>query len=98
MMAGVAHAFARLIKPFALVIAPALWKKWDCRMPAAFAAVLLACYAPYLGVGWRVFGFLGGYGGGEGHGGGGGFFHVAPLPHLCGPVATARCVAALLLA
>src|SRR5207245_218735 len=34
--AGAALALATLVKPFALVIAPELWKKWDWRMPAAF--------------------------------------------------------------
>ncbi len=84
--AGAALALAILVKPFALVIAPALWKKWDFRMPAAFAGVLLACYAPYLGVGWRVFGFLGGYGGEEGYFEGGGFFIAALLRHLGVPI------------
>ncbi len=83
---GAALALAILVKPFALVIAPALWKKWDFRMPAAFAGVLLACYAPYLGVGWRVFGFLGGYGGEEGYFEGGGFFIAALLRHLGVPI------------
>ena len=84
--AGAALALAILVKPFALVIAPALWKKWDFRMPAAFAGVLLACYAPYLGVGWRVFGFIGGYGGEEGYFEGGGFFIAALLRHLGVPI------------
>src|SRR5260370_30658469 len=67
-------------------------------MPAAFAAVLLACYAPYLGVGWRVFGFLGGYGGEEGYVDGGGFFIVALLRHLGVPVPTGVCSAGVVLA
>jgi len=96
--AGAALALATLVKPFALVIAPALWKKWDWRMPAAFAAVLLACYAPYLGVGWRVFGFLGGYGGEEGYFEGGGFFIAALLRHLGVPVPTGVFSAGVVLA
>lgn len=83
---GAALALAILVKPFALVIAPALWKKWDWRMPAVFAAVVLACYVPYLSVGWRVFGFLGGYGSEEGYFEGGGFFIAALLRHLGVPV------------
>jgi hypothetical protein len=96
--AGAALALAILVKPFALVIAPALWKKWDFRMPAAFAGVLLACYAPYLGVGWRVFGFLGGYGGEEGYFEGGGFFIAALLRHLGVPVPTGVFSAGVVLA
>jgi alpha-1,6-mannosyltransferase len=96
--AGVALALATLVKPFALVIAPALWKKWDWRMPAAFAAGVLACYVPYLSVGWRVFGFLGGYGGEEGYFEGGGFFVAALLRHLGVPVPTGVFSAGVVLA
>src|SRR5262249_53805919 len=83
---GVALALSGLIKPFALAIAPALWKKWDLRMPAAFALALVACYLPYLSVGWRVFGFLGEYGDEEGYLEGGGFFLTTSLRHLGVPV------------
>jgi alpha-1,6-mannosyltransferase len=86
LMTGAALALSALVKPFALVVAPALWKKWDVRMPAAFAVVLLACYAPYLGVGWRVFGFLGGYGDEEGYFEGAGFLLTSLLRHLGVPV------------
>jgi alpha-1,6-mannosyltransferase len=83
---GAALALATLVKPFALVLAPALWRKADWRMPAAFAGVVLACYLPYLSVGWRVLGFVEGYGGEEGYSEGGGFFVVALLRHLGVPV------------
>ena len=96
--AGAALALATLVKPFALVIAPALWKKRDLRMPAALAGVLLACYAPYLSVGRRVFGFLGGYGGEEGYFEGGGFFITALLRHLGVPVPTGVFSAGVVLA
>ena len=96
--AGAALALATLVKPFTLVIAPALWKKWDFRMPAAFAGVLLVCYAPYLSVGRRVFGFLGGYGGEEGYFEGGGFFITALLRHLGVPVPTGVFSAGVVLA
>ena len=45
-----------------------------------------AFYAPYIGVGWRVFGFLGGYVREENLGHGGGIFllevldRIVPLP------------------
>ena len=84
--AGTALALGALVKPFALVIAPALWRKREYRMPAACAGVLLACYAPYLGVGLRVSGFLGGYGDEEGYLEGGGFFLTTLLRHLSVPV------------
>ena len=100
--AGTALALAALVKPFALVIAPALWRKREYRMPAACAGVLLACYAPYLGVGLRVSGFLGGYGDEEGYLEGGGFFLTTLLRHLSVPVPagvlSASVVVAILLA
>src|SRR5262249_1178313 len=73
---GAALALSVLVKPFALIIAPALWRKWDFRMPVAFALALVASYIPYLSVGERVLGFLGGYGDEEGYLEGGGFFVV----------------------
>ena len=55
-------------------------------MPAAFVVVALVCYAPYLGVGPRVFGFLGGYGAEEGYFEGGGFFLTELLRRLGVPI------------
>jgi alpha-1,6-mannosyltransferase len=96
--AGATLALATLIKPFALVLAPALWKKWDWRMPAAFAGMALACYAPYLGVGRRVLGFLGGYVGEEGYWEGDGFFLTTLLRHLGVPVPSGAFSAGVVLA
>ncbi len=81
-LAGIALAMSALIKPFALVITPALWRRWDFRMPLAFVAMVVVCYLPYLGVGKKVFGFLGAYGDEEGYGDGWGFFPVALLRAL----------------
>jgi alpha-1,6-mannosyltransferase len=63
---GAALAAATLVKYFPLVLAPALWRPaksnlGDWRWPAGFAAVALAAYLPYLGVGFRVLGFLPAY-------------------------------------
>src|SRR6266446_2650581 len=60
---GAALAAATLVKFFPLVLAPALWRPrrsnlGDWRWPAGFAAVILAAYLPFLGVGSRVLGFL----------------------------------------
>src|SRR5207302_9934391 len=60
---GAALAAAALVKFFPLVLAPALWRPrrsnlGDWRWPAGFAAVILAAYLPFLGVGSRVLGFL----------------------------------------
>ncbi len=61
-----ALAGATLVKFFPVVLAPALWRPaksnlGDWRWPAAFVAVIVAAYLPYLGVGARVLGFLPGY-------------------------------------
>jgi alpha-1,6-mannosyltransferase len=82
LLAGAALALSALVKPFALVLAPALWRRWDWRMPVAFAVTAALCYLPYLGAGWKVLGFLGGYGDEEGYQAGWGFFPVALLEAL----------------
>jgi alpha-1,6-mannosyltransferase len=60
MWTGVALAAATLVKYYPILAAPALYRRWDWRMPAAFAVTLLLLYAPYLGVGTGVFGFASG--------------------------------------
>src|SRR5208337_2062182 len=68
---GAALAAGVLTKYFPLALTPAIYRRWDWRMPAAFAATALALYLPYLPAGKKVFGFLGGYAGeelGEGEG------------------------------
>jgi alpha-1,6-mannosyltransferase len=81
LLAGAALALSALVKPFALVISPALWRPWDWRMPVAFVATAVACYLPYLGVGAKVLGYAGGYGDEEGYRDGRGFFLVRLLRH-----------------
>jgi hypothetical protein len=63
---GIALAAATLVKYYPLVMAPALYKRWDWRMPAAFAGAVAVLYAPYLGIGRPVLGFLSGYASEEG--------------------------------
>ena len=83
---GAALAAATLVKYYPLVMAPALYRRWDWRMPAAFAAVVVLLYAPYLGAGRSVLGFLPGYAAEEGLRDGSGIFlwsllrTVLPLP------------------
>jgi hypothetical protein len=55
---GIALALATIVKPFPLAIAPALYRRWDWRLPAAFVATVALAYMPYLDVGARVLGFL----------------------------------------
>ncbi len=58
---GAALAAAVLTKYFPLVLTPALYRRWDWKMPAAFAATAICLYLPYLSAGKYVLGFIGGY-------------------------------------
>lgn len=73
-LAGFALAAGTLVKFYPVVVAPALWRRWDWRLPAVFAAAVVAAYLPFIGVGWGVFGFLPHYAVEEGLSGGGGFY------------------------
>ena len=85
-LSGIALAAGVLVKYFPAVAGPAIYKRWDWRLPAAFAASLGLLYLPYLGVGTKVFGFLGGYVAEEGFEQGSGIFlwqlagTILPLP------------------
>jgi hypothetical protein len=88
---AVALAAATLVKFLPLVLAPALWRPvksnfGDWRWPAAFIAVIVAAYLPYIGVGSRALGFLSGYVAEENLGSGRGFWllgmtrPIVPMP------------------
>jgi hypothetical protein len=76
---GIALAAATLVKFYPAVAGPALYRRWDWRMPLAFAATLVLLYAPYASVGTGVFGFLSGYADEEGLRSGDGIFLVSML-------------------
>jgi alpha-1,6-mannosyltransferase len=85
-LAGIALAAGVLVKYFPAVAGPSIYRRWDWRLPAGFAATLALLYLPYLGAGTKVFGFLGGYVAEEGFAQGSGIFlwqlagSVLPLP------------------
>jgi hypothetical protein len=84
-LAGAVFAAATLTKFLPLVIAPALYRRGDWRMPAAFLAVVAALYGFYAswnGAGWRVLGFLPGYASEEGLTQGSGIFVVSLLQRI----------------
>ncbi len=58
---GAALAAATLAKYFPIVMAPALWRRGDWKMPLAAVLTGAALYLPYLSGGEKIFGFLGGY-------------------------------------
>jgi len=79
-LGGIALAAGTLIKPFVLLVAPPLWRRWDWRVPVAFVITAIVCYLPYLSVGSGVLGYLGGgYQDEQGYLDGKGFFLVALL-------------------
>lgn len=87
-LTGSALAAAALVKLFPAVLFPALYRRWDWKMPAAFAATVTIAYLPFIGAGSAVLGFLPGYLKEEGLEGGAGFFlwnllkSVPSLEHL----------------
>ena len=56
---AVAIALGMLVKPYLVLMMPALWRPWDWRVPLAMIFTIAICYLPYLGVGAGVLGYLG---------------------------------------
>jgi alpha-1,6-mannosyltransferase len=92
---------ATLVKFIPGAVAPAFWRRWDWRLPAAAAAVIVVLYTFYIDVGWRVLGFLPGYAREEGLDSGTGFWLLAGLgdlfhfPAIAARIYTALAVCAL---
>jgi alpha-1,6-mannosyltransferase len=76
---AVALAAAALTKFLPIILLPALWRRWDWKFAAIFAAIIVVLYLPYLGVGEGVLGFLGGYSAQEGIDNGHGIFLLSVL-------------------
>lgn len=76
-LTGAAFAIAALTKYFPVVLLPALWRRWDWRLPSAFLLTAALLYAPYLAeAGWKVLGFLDQHLDAEGYRAGWGFHAV----------------------
>ena len=101
-LTGSALAAAALVKFFPAVLFPALYRRWDWKMPVAAAATVIVAYLPFIGVGSAVLGFLRGYLQEEGLQSGAGLFlgnllaSVAPLEHVGATLYLALAAAALL--
>src|SRR6266487_3475029 len=52
-------ALGMLVKPYLVLMMPALWRPWDWRVPLTMISTIAICYLPYLGVGAGVLGYLG---------------------------------------
>ncbi len=76
-LSGAIMAVAVLIKYFPAFLLPALWRRWDWRMPASFVAMAALLYLPFIGeASWGGFGFLGSHLDNEGYGAGWGFHPI----------------------
>jgi hypothetical protein len=101
-LTGSALAAAALVKFFPLVLFPALYRRWDWKMPLAAAATFIVAYLPFAGGGSALLGFLPGYLQEEGLQSGAGFFlanllrSVPFLEHLAPSLYMALAAAALL--
>src|SRR5262249_296094 len=73
-LTGRALAAAALVKFLPAVIFPALYCRWNWKMPAAAVVTAVVAYLPFVGAGNSVLGFLPGYVGEEGLYNGSGFF------------------------
>ena len=82
--AGAALGLAILVKFFPLVFLPALWRRWQWRLPAACAAIIVVFYLFYISAGIKVFGFLPAYVGEEGIGDAHGFWFVSIIARTTG--------------
>jgi hypothetical protein len=80
-----AIAAAALIKPFAALTLPAVWRPWDWRVPAVALATVVLFYLPYISVGAGVLGFLDGYLAEEGITTGGAFWITRMIDAVVGP-------------
>ncbi|MBV8963043.1 MAG: DUF2029 domain-containing protein [Hyphomicrobiales bacterium] len=96
-LSGVLLAAAALTKFIPVALAPALYRRWDWRMPTTFVVVVIFAYALYSSAGWKVLGFLQSYAAEEGMTQGQGVFiamllrdlGLAPLSAMLGFAAIA---------
>ena len=81
-IAGALLSGAILTKLLPLAVAPALWRRYHWRLPLVCACCIVAFYAIYANVGWRVLGFLPAYTSEEGLTGGSGFWLLRAVGDL----------------
>jgi hypothetical protein len=84
-IAGFALGAATLVKFFPVILLPAIYKRWDKKLPIAFAITIVVCYLPYLfGAGVRVLGFLPQYAKEEGLVNGAAYYLLVLIDHILG--------------
>ena len=89
-IAGFALGAATLVKFFPVILLPAIYRRWDKKLPIAFTITLVVCYLPYvLGAGTGVLGFLPQYAREEGLQSGGRYYLLDLIDYIldwCGVV------------
>ena len=83
-LTGVALAGAALVKFFPALLLAAFYRRWDWKMPLAFAGTFLLAYVPYASVRADTIGFLPGYFQEEGLAHGWGIFPLSVAVRLFG--------------
>jgi hypothetical protein len=84
-IAGFALGAATLVKFFPVILLPAIYQRWDKKLPIAFAVTIVVSYLPFaLGAGVRVLGFLPQYAEEEGLVNGAGYYLLAAIDHIIG--------------
>jgi len=84
-IAGFALGAATLVKFIPVILLPAIYKRWDKKLPIAFTTVIVICYLPYvLGAGAGVLGFLPQYASEEGLQNGARYYLLVLIDYLLG--------------
>ena len=81
-LAGIALGGAALTKYFPVIVGPAVYRRWDWKLPLAGFLTIVALYLPYLSAGSKIFGFLSGYKSEEGFDNGMGFYPIVLARHV----------------
>jgi hypothetical protein len=84
LVGGAALGLAIVVKFFPLVLLPALWRRWQWRLPVACVAVIALLYLIYSGAGTKILGFLPGYIDEEGIDDASGFWLVSLISRTTG--------------
>jgi alpha-1,6-mannosyltransferase len=84
-IAGFALGAATLVKLIPVILLPAIYKRWDKKLPIAFATTIVVCYFPYLlSAGAGVLGFLPQYAKEEGLENGGRYYPLVLTDYILG--------------
>jgi hypothetical protein len=84
-IAGFALGAATLVKFIPVILLPAIYQRWDKKLPIVFATTIVVCYLPYvLGAGAGVLGFLPQYAKEEGLQSGARYYLLVLIDYILG--------------